>query len=68
MGPIEFLAVLHRYPFLQDGLPDHRDEVLRLAERLIVAENTPTVAPDLPADAPAWERRYWARRHARDGL
>ena len=62
MKPSEFLDVLERHPFLREGLADHRDEVLRLAERILVAERTPIVPPDLPPDAPSWERAYWDRR------
>jgi hypothetical protein len=65
MDEAELLAVVERYPFVKDGLLDHRDEVLRIAKRILVMENTPTVIPDLPVDAPAWERAYWRRRAGR---
>lgn len=61
MTKAELLAVIARYPFLEEGLPHYRDEVLRLAERLLVEENTPIVPPDLPDDAPEWEKAYWRR-------
>ena len=59
---VPFSGDITRYPFLREGLPDHADEVRRIAERLVVAENEPVVVPELPDDAPAWEKRYWARR------
>ena len=65
MDRAELRAVLERYPFLWGGLAEHREEALRIAERLLVMERTPVVAPELPADAPAWEVDYWRRRAAR---
>jgi hypothetical protein len=62
MTAADFRAVLERHPFLKDGLVDHRDEVLRLAERILAMENTPDVVPVLPDSAPEWEKAYWARR------
>jgi hypothetical protein len=58
MDTMEFLDVLERYPFLREGLAEHRDEVLRLAGRILMAEAAPIELPDLPADAPEWERAY----------
>jgi len=65
MDRAEFLAVVARYPFLEDGLPDHADEVLRIAEQLLIEERTPIGPPELPDDAPEWEKAYWRRRRAR---
>jgi hypothetical protein len=56
------MSVLARYPQVAAGLPDHADEVRLWAARIVEAENTPTVVPVLPPEAPAWERNYWARR------
>jgi hypothetical protein len=52
-------GVLARYPELAAGLPEHADEVVRLAGRILVLEANPSRPPILPADAPAWERAYW---------
>ena len=65
MDRAELLAVIAKYPFLADGLPDHAHEVVRIAERLLVEERTPIVPPDLAADAPQWEKAYWVRWAAR---
>lgn len=62
MDEPEFRDVLRRHGWLAAGLPDHADEVLRIAERILKEENTPIVPPDLPAHAPGWERAYWERR------
>jgi hypothetical protein len=62
MGDRELLDVLHRYPAMSAGLPEHADEVVRIAARIIALEANPPGPPDLPADAPAWERAYWHRR------
>ena len=61
----ELFDAIARYPFLLDGLPDHADEVVRIAARLVVEEQTPIVAPDLPDSAPQWENDFWARRAER---
>jgi hypothetical protein len=47
------------------GLPEHVDELIRIAERIVEMENRPSRIPELPADAPDWERAYWKRRRAR---
>lgn len=61
----EFWAVLERYPQFKAGLPHDLDEVLRISERIVRMENEPDLVPVLPADAPEWEKAYWARRAAR---
>jgi hypothetical protein len=63
--PPSFVAVLDRYPELKAGLPDHVDELLRIAQRIVAMETTPDVIPNLPAAATAWEKAYWARRAER---
>lgn len=65
MDTSELMAVLERYPEFLAGLPDHVDELVRIAERIVATENEPVVVPALPDDAPDWERAYWARRAAR---
>jgi hypothetical protein len=57
--------VIALYPFLKDGLPDHRDEVLRIAKRIVRMETEPVQVPDLPADATEWEKVYWQRTATR---
>jgi hypothetical protein len=58
--------VLGRYPELAAGVPAHLDEVLRIAVRVLEAEAAqPRPVPELPADAPEWERDYW--RHRSEG-
>ncbi len=58
----EFADVLARHPELRAGLPEHADEVARIASRIIFMEANPPTAPDLPDSAPAWERDYWRKR------
>ena len=65
MDPSEFLRLLARYPELRRCLADQPAETLAWAERILVEENTPIVPPDLPTDAPPWERAYRARRAAK---
>jgi hypothetical protein len=63
----EFLDVLNRYPELRAGLAAHADKVVRIARRVLVAEQVwPRPAPDLPVNAPGWERAYWERRRRRE--
>jgi hypothetical protein len=47
----EFAAVLERYPELQAGLPEHVDELFRIAERIVELESRPVLVPYLPPDA-----------------
>jgi hypothetical protein len=68
MDMSELAAVLERYPELQAGLPDHLDELTRIAARILEFEARPVQAPELPADAPAWERDYWQRWVARSAV
>ncbi len=65
MDKHELAAVLARYPELAECLADYPAETLAWAIRVVEAENTPTVVPMLPPDAPAWERAYWERRKSR---
>jgi hypothetical protein len=58
----EVQSVLDRYPELAAGLPEHADEVVRIAARIVAMEANPPGPPSLPADAPQWERDFWARR------
>jgi len=58
----ELAAVLARYPELAKCLADYPAETLAWAIRAVEAENTPTVVPVLPTDAPGWEKAFWARR------
>ncbi len=58
----ELGEVLARYPELRAGLPDHADEVVRIASRILQLEASPPTRPALPPDAPAWEIAYWARK------
>lgn len=62
MNSHEFRSVVDRYPELKAGLTDHFDEVVRIANRIIEAEKHLVQPPDLPGDAPGWERAYWERR------
>jgi hypothetical protein len=57
--------VLARYPELAVGIPDHLDEVVRLATCILRLEANPSRPPTLPDDAPGWEHDYWARQEAR---
>ena len=45
MDTSELMAVLERYPELLAGLPDHVDELVRIAERIVATENEPVVVP-----------------------
>ncbi len=58
----ELGEVLARYPELRAGLPDHADEVVRIASRILQLEASPPTRPALPPDAPNWEKNYWDRR------
>ena len=61
-------AVLTRYPELQAGLPDHIDELVRIAARILEAESQPAPAPvpwaglDDVERARAFDSLYPARR------
>lgn len=61
MSKRELARVLALCPELAAGYPEHADEVVRIAARIVELERNPTPAPTLPADAPAWEREYWRR-------
>ena len=68
MDTSELRDVLERHPWLAAGLPDRAAEVLNLAIRILEEEASPIVPPDLPADAPPWEKAYWARRAERQSV
>jgi hypothetical protein len=57
--------VLNRHLELRSGLPEHVDEVIRLAARILDAERHPPSPPELPPALPAWEIAYWAQRSSR---
>jgi hypothetical protein len=64
----QILTVIVRHPELRAGLAEHADEAVRIARRIVEADAAqPRPAPDLPPDATAWERTYWAGRLDRDG-
>ena len=43
------------------------DPVSLIAEHIVEMATTPTQVPDLPANAPEWEREYRRRRRKREG-